>query len=126
MSAGSFYDDIIPIYASSDKVFNNQEKIFKDYGKASVYIDLMSDFEIYDWIDKSNPYDKAGAYAIQEEFGKYITKIEGELETFERNFQIIRANWSGTEFDKAAPKLLEIKTTLERALNDQRSQKNYS
>ena len=26
MSAGSFYDDIIPIYASSDKVFNNQEK----------------------------------------------------------------------------------------------------
>ena len=26
MSAGSFYDDLIPIYASSDKVFNNQEK----------------------------------------------------------------------------------------------------
>ncbi len=26
MSAGSFYEDLIPIYASSDKVFNNQEK----------------------------------------------------------------------------------------------------
>lgn len=63
------------------KVLNDQEKIFKDYGKASVYIDLMSDFEIYDWIDKNNPYDKAGAYAIQEEFGKYITKIEGDFYT---------------------------------------------
>ncbi len=54
-----------------------------------------------------------------------IKKIEGELETFERNYQIIRANWSGTEFEKANVKLLEIKSTLERALNDQRTQKNY-
>lgn len=70
-------------------------------------------------------YNQAKFNELINRLDSNITKIEGELETFERNFQIIRANWSGTEFDKAAPKLLEIKTTLERALNDQRSQKNY-
>lgn len=54
-----------------------------------------------------------------------IKKIEGEIETFNQNFDVIKANWSGDEFDKAEPKLMEIKTTLEKALNDQKSQKNY-
>ena len=26
-----------------------------------------------------NPYNKAGGYAIQEEFGKYVTKVEGDF-----------------------------------------------
>ena len=43
-----------------------------------VTIDYMEDSEIYDWIDRHKPYDKAGAYAIQEEFGKYVLKIDGD------------------------------------------------
>ena len=54
-----------------------------------------------------------------------IRKIESELETFEENYQVVKANWSGTEFEKADQKLLEIKTSLETALNDNRTQKKF-
>lgn len=54
-----------------------------------------------------------------------ISKIESELEQFEENFQIIKANWSGTEYEKAEVKLLEIKKTLETALSDCKTQKNF-
>ena len=60
------------------KVKDNKESIYQKQGSATVYIDDLSDDEINDWINKYNPLDKAGAYAIQEEFGKYITKIEGD------------------------------------------------
>ena len=70
-------------------------------------------------------YNQARFNELNSRLDANIRKIEGELENFERNFQIVKANWSGTEFDKAEPKLLEIKTTLERALADQRAQKTY-
>ena len=54
-----------------------------------------------------------------------IRKIEGELETFEQNYQVVKANWSGSEFEKADQKLLEIKKTLETALSDNRTQKAF-
>ena len=54
-----------------------------------------------------------------------IKKMESELEEFNRNFDVIKRNWSGDEFNKAEPKLLEIRKTLETALNDSRTQKNY-
>ncbi len=57
---------------------DSKETIYKHQGKGIVYIDNMSDDEINSWIDIGNPYDKAGGYAIQESFGKYITKIEGD------------------------------------------------
>lgn len=59
----------------------NQEiiKEYKEVGKGIVYVDNLSNEEIEDWINKSDPYNKAGGYAIQEEFGKYITKIEGDF-----------------------------------------------
>ena len=60
---------------------DNQEKICKEQEICKVYIDSMSDQEIYNWIDKHKPYDKAGGYAIQEEFGKYISKVEGDYYT---------------------------------------------
>ena len=60
------------------KVENNQETIYKHQGQGIVYIDSMTDSEINDWIKIGNPYDKAGGYAIQESFGKFITKIEGD------------------------------------------------
>ena len=55
-----------------------EEKI---YEVCKVYVDEMSDCEINEWIANSDPYSKAGGYAIQEEFGKYITKIEGDYFT---------------------------------------------
>ena len=52
---------------------------YKEVGEGLVYVDNLSNEEIEDWINKGNPYNKAGGYAIQEEFGKYVTKIEGDF-----------------------------------------------
>lgn len=57
---------------------NNQEEIFQRQGSAKVYIDSLTDIEIKTWIDTKKSLDKAGGYAIQEEFGKYISKVEGD------------------------------------------------
>lgn len=43
-----------------------------------VFISEMSDQEIEDYINTQEPYDKAGAYAIQGIFAKHIEKIEGD------------------------------------------------
>jgi len=60
------------------QVKNNVEKVFQKQGFGRVYIDSLTDQEILNWIATNNPYDKAGGYAIQEEFGKYIFKVEGD------------------------------------------------
>lgn len=52
---------------------------YKEVGEGLVYVDSLSNEEIEDWINKGNPYNKAGGYAIQEEFGKYVTKVEGDF-----------------------------------------------
>ena len=54
------------------------EYIEKTYDKCDVYVDKMSLDEINDWINHNDVYTKAGAYAIQEGFGKYIKKIDGD------------------------------------------------
>lgn len=46
--------------------------------ETKVYVDKMTDKEIYEYIDLENPYDKAGGYGIQGPFCKYISKIEGD------------------------------------------------
>ena len=46
-----------------------------------VYISPMEDKEIQNWINSGKAMDKAGAYAVQEEFGKFIEKIEGNYAT---------------------------------------------
>lgn len=58
---------------------DNQETIYKETGSCKVEIDNMSDKEIYDWIDLNKPYDKAGGYAIQEEFAKHIKGVNGDF-----------------------------------------------
>lgn len=50
----------------------------KTYEVVKVYVDSLNDEEIYDWINNHNVMDMAGGYAIQQEFGKFITKIEGD------------------------------------------------
>ena len=44
----------------------------------TVYVRKMSDAEICEYVKTSEPYDKAGSYAIQGIFGKYIEKIDGD------------------------------------------------
>lgn len=58
-----------------------------DSGKSEVMSDVTkvwcinySDEDIEDYINREEPYDKAGAYAIQGYFGRYIDHIEGDYE----------------------------------------------
>ena len=48
------------------------------YDKAVVYVSNLSDDEIYDWINNNDVLTRAGAYAIQDGFCKYIEKIDGD------------------------------------------------
>ena len=48
-----------------------------DYSTTSIHIKDMTEEEIQEWIDTGKAFDKAGAYAIQEEFAKFIDKIDG-------------------------------------------------
>lgn len=57
---------------------NNQVKEYKTYAKAKVYFKDISEEEIEKWIDTGKAMDKAGAYAIQEEFCVHIEKIDGD------------------------------------------------
>ena len=57
---------------------NGIEKITETYDKTIVTVDSMNDSEINSWIDTGKAFGKAGAYAIQEEFGRFIKKIEGD------------------------------------------------
>ena len=44
-----------------------------------VFFKKYTDEELNAYLDTDEPYDKAGAYAIQGLFGKYIDHIEGDL-----------------------------------------------
>jgi len=46
--------------------------------RTRVEIDNMTDAEIEAYVSTDEPYDKAGAYAIQGKFGKYIKGIHGD------------------------------------------------
>lgn len=48
------------------------------YSKSTVYFNKISDEEINEWINNNDVYSKAGAYAIQENFGKHIKRIDGD------------------------------------------------
>lgn len=43
-----------------------------------VWFRELSDGEIYDYIDASSPYDKAGAYGIQEGASVFVPRIDGD------------------------------------------------
>ena len=50
------------------------------FDTTEVWCKKISDKEIEEYLDTEESYDKAGAYAIQGIFGKYIDKIEGDYE----------------------------------------------
>jgi nucleoside triphosphate pyrophosphatase len=56
----------------------NGKEIF-DYEKTSVHFRKLNDDEIYFYVKKCRPFDKAGAYGIQDDFGcLFIEKINGD------------------------------------------------
>ena len=50
------------------------------YEKTAVYFTDYSDEELNEYLETDEPYDKAGAYAIQGTFGKYIDHFEGDYD----------------------------------------------
>ena len=56
----------------------NREYIEMTYDKCDVYVDYLTNQEIDDWIKNNDVYTRAGAYAIQDGFGKYVKKIDGD------------------------------------------------
>lgn len=73
---------------------------YKEYNElhsTTVTVKKMDDYEIVKYIDETNPYDKAGAYAIQGEFALFIEKIEGSYTNvvglpIERIYEILKKN----------------------------------
>lgn len=57
---------------------SGRETIMNDV--TTVYCVNYSDEAIEDYISREEPYDKAGSYAIQGYFGRYIDHIEGDYE----------------------------------------------
>lgn len=60
---------------------NGECKEYKTFDKTKIYFRDMSDAEIEKWLDSGKIMDKAGAYAMQDEFGVYVEKIEGNYST---------------------------------------------
>lgn len=56
----------------------NRQRVFCDI--TEVFCKNYSDAEIEDYIATDEPYDKAGGYAIQGAFGKYIDHIDGDYD----------------------------------------------
>ena len=51
------------------------------YDRTSVFFNDYSHAELTAYVNTDEPYDKAGGYAIQGTFGKYIDHIDGDYNT---------------------------------------------
>ncbi len=49
----------------------------KTYDEVKIFLTEMNDKEIEKWIETGKALDKAGAYGIQDEFGVFVERIEG-------------------------------------------------
>lgn len=72
--------DIHTIYTSLAVLieYKGKYKEFKEVQKVEVTVSKMTDTEIIEYVDTEEPYDKAGAYAIQSCFSKFVEKIDGD------------------------------------------------
>ena len=50
------------------------------YDSTDVFVDSLTEEQLKEYIDSGEPFGKAGGYAIQLEFGKYIDHIDGDFE----------------------------------------------
>lgn len=75
----SLQGDIHTVYTSLAILIeeHGEYKEFKELVETDITVHEMSDAEIIDYVDSEEPYDKAGAYAIQSTFCKFIDEMEG-------------------------------------------------
>ena len=57
---------------------DGNEKVINHAVKTDVYVNEMTEEEIWTYIHSDNVMDKAGAYGIQSGFALYIEKIDGD------------------------------------------------
>ena len=74
---------------------DGKQKEYTDYDITKVYLSEITPSEIKEWIDSGEAMDKAGAYAIQGQFSKFITKFEGSYNSVvglpvQKLYQIIK------------------------------------
>ena len=50
------------------------------YDSTDVFVSDISDKDLHEYIDSGEPFGKAGGYAIQLGFGKFIDHIDGDYE----------------------------------------------
>lgn len=72
-------DDVHSVYTSLAILIEDrgEYKEYKEVVRTDITVTPISDEEIIEYVDEERPYDKAGAYAIQSSFCKYIEEIEG-------------------------------------------------
>ena len=66
------------VYSGVAILTSNAEVIFAE--RTDVFFKKYTADEIQDYLDTEEPYDKAGAYAIQGYFGRFIDHIEGDYD----------------------------------------------
>lgn len=71
--------DTHTVYTGLVIIVENEDGIkeYKEAVKTDVTVSSMTHEEIENYVDFEEPYDKAGAYAIQSSFTKHISNIEG-------------------------------------------------
>lgn len=69
-------NNIHQVYTAVFIKSKDKEQLF--YEKTDVQVSSMTDEEIEEYVSTTEPYDKAGGYAIQGIFSKYISKINGD------------------------------------------------
>ncbi len=76
---------------------NGEYKEYNELHETKIFVKPMSNYEIANYVTDTNPYDKAGAYAIQGEFALFVDKIEGSYTNvvglpIERVYEILKEN----------------------------------
>jgi len=87
------------VYTSLSILIEDHEeyKEYKELSKTLIEISPMTDEEIKEYVDSEEPYDKAGAYAIQSYFSRYVEKIDGNYMSviglpIDKVYQILKEN----------------------------------
>ncbi len=75
-----FSGNIHEVVSSLCVLIRKNGKVYeeKTFDKCNVFVSFMTDEEIRDWVENHDVLTRAGAYAIQDGFAKYIDKIEGD------------------------------------------------
>jgi len=67
------------VYTGISVTNSSDMKTVTDYCETKVFFSDMTDSEITDYINTYKPFDKAGAYGIQEYAGVFVEKIDGDF-----------------------------------------------